>query len=418
MQLIAAAALLPHCRFCGEVLRQSLVDLGATPLANALLTPAQAAAGADRAWPLHVRVCERCLLVQVDIVVPPAEIFSDYPYFSSVASSWVAHAARFCDEVCARFGLDGRSRVVEIASNDGYLLQHFVARGVPVLGVEPAANVAAAARARGIATEIGFFDEAFAGYDAALKLEPQLNEVLWNAALAHLVLGDLPTGFAKYESRWQNKLAQQNKRQFPRPLWLGDTPLAGKTLLLYAEQGFGDTLQFIRYATLAAAQGARVIVETQPALKRLVAGVPGVSAVFGQGEPLSAYDLRCPLMSLPLAFGTTLDTIPATLPYLAAPADAVARWRARFDGARARVGLVFSGNPEHKNDRNRSIPLMRLAPVVNTPGVRFVCLQKDVRPADAATLQQMPQIETVAAELTDFTDTAALIETLDLVVTV
>lgn len=262
------------------------------------------------------------------------------------------------------------------------------------------------------------FDEAFAGYDAALKLEPQLNEVLWNAALAHLVLGDLPAGFAKYESRWQNKLAQQNKRQFPRPLWLGETPLAGKTLLLYAEQGFGDTLQFIRYATLAAAQGARVIVETQPALKRLVAGVPGVSAVFGQGEPLSAYDLRCPLMSLPLAFGTTLDTIPATLPYLAAPVDAVARWRACFDGARARVGLVFSGNPEHKNDRNRSIPLARLAPVVNTPGVRFICLQKDVRPADAATLQQMPQIETVAAELTDFTDTAALIETLDLVVTV
>ncbi len=166
------------------MLARSLVDLGATPLANALLTPAQAAAGADRAWPLHVRVCERCLLVQVDTVVPPAEIFSDYPYFSSVASSWVAHAARFCDEACARFGLDARSRVVEIASNDGYLLQHFVARGVPVLGIEPAANVAAVARARGIATEIGFFGEAFAADLAARGVRADL--VCANNVLAHV----------------------------------------------------------------------------------------------------------------------------------------------------------------------------------------------------------------------------------------
>ena len=184
VQLSAAAALLPHCRLCGDVLARSLVDLGATPLANALLTPAQAAAGADRAWPLHVRVCERCLLVQVDTVVPPAEIFSDYPYFSSVASSWVAHAARFCDEACARFGLDARSRVVEIASNDGYLLQHFVARGVPVLGIEPAANVAAVARARGIATEIGFFGEAFAADLAARGVRADL--VCANNVLAHV----------------------------------------------------------------------------------------------------------------------------------------------------------------------------------------------------------------------------------------
>jgi SAM-dependent methyltransferase len=184
VQLSAAAALLPHCRFCGDVLARSLVDLGATPLANALLTPAQAAADADRAWPLHVRVCDRCLLVQVDTVVPPAEIFSDYPYFSSVASSWVAHAARFCDEACARFGLDARSRVVEIASNDGYLLQHFLARGVPVLGVEPAANVAAAARARGIPTEIGFFGEAFAAGLAARGVRADL--VCANNVFAHV----------------------------------------------------------------------------------------------------------------------------------------------------------------------------------------------------------------------------------------
>jgi SAM-dependent methyltransferase len=138
-------------------LTTTLVDLGATPLANAFVTPEQAAAHLDRAWPLHVRVCDACLLAQVDTVVPADSIFSDYPYLSSFSSGWVAHARRFAEATIPRFGLGAGSLVMEVASNDGYLLRHFVAHGIPVLGIEPAANVAAVARAAGVATRVAFF---------------------------------------------------------------------------------------------------------------------------------------------------------------------------------------------------------------------------------------------------------------------
>lgn len=170
-----------HCRLCGAELRHSLVDLGCTPLANALVTPEQAAAGPDRTWPLHVRVCGACLLVQVDTVVPPEAIFHDYPYFSSVSSSWVAHAARCAEAMIARFGLDARSLVLEIASNDGYLLQHFAVRGIQVRGVEPADNVAAVANARGIPTEIAFFSKAL-----ARRLALRADLMVANNVLAHV----------------------------------------------------------------------------------------------------------------------------------------------------------------------------------------------------------------------------------------
>ncbi len=151
-----------RCRLCGAALRASLIDLGATPLANALVTPAEEARGADPTFPLHVRVCAACLLVQVEETVPPDAIFADYPYFASVSSSWVLHARDCAAAMTDRFALDTRTTVLEIASNDGYLLRHFAARGMTVLGIEPAANVAAAARARGIATEVAFFSLALA----------------------------------------------------------------------------------------------------------------------------------------------------------------------------------------------------------------------------------------------------------------
>lgn len=152
-----AAVTAPPCRLCAAPLHRTFADLGSTPLANAFLTPEQAAAGMDRSWPLHVRVCESCLLVQADAAVPPEAIFSEYAYFSSVSSSWVAHAGRLAALAIERFALGPQSLVLEVASNDGYLLQHFVSAGVPVLGIEPAANVAAVARARGIPTETMFF---------------------------------------------------------------------------------------------------------------------------------------------------------------------------------------------------------------------------------------------------------------------
>lgn len=170
----------PACRLCGAALTQSLVDLGAMPLANRLLSADELDRPEPR-YPLHARVCADCFLVQVESVVPPQEIFGDYSYFSSVSSSWVEHARRFAQDATRRFALDGRSKVVEVASNDGYLLKHFLALGVPCLGIEPAANVAEVARAAGVPTEVRFFGGAVA---AELGLAADL--LVANNVLAHV----------------------------------------------------------------------------------------------------------------------------------------------------------------------------------------------------------------------------------------
>jgi SAM-dependent methyltransferase len=184
----------PSCRFCGARLDRIFVDLGVTPLANRNLRPDEVAG--EHKYPLICRVCPECLLVQVDDSVPPGEIFSDYQYFSSYSDSWVAHAARYCDAMLERFPIGRGSFVVEIASNDGYLLQHFVARDVTVLGVEPAANVAAAARAKGIATDTAFFGAATANRIAAAGRKADL--MVANNVLAHApATRDFLAGFAE-----------------------------------------------------------------------------------------------------------------------------------------------------------------------------------------------------------------------------
>ncbi len=180
------------CRLCGAALHRSLIDLGATPLANCYVTEAEAASGADRPYPLQVLVCDQCLLVQVGESVPPEAIFAaDYAYFSSFSAGWVAHAQRYAAAMVARFGLDEQSLVAEVASNDGYLLQHFRALDIPVLGIEPAAGVAEAARRIGVRTEQMFF-----GADTAVGLASRYGRadlIAANNVLAHVP--DLP-GFA------------------------------------------------------------------------------------------------------------------------------------------------------------------------------------------------------------------------------
>lgn len=159
----------PPCRFCRTPLVHTFLDLGRQPLANSYLTPEQLAAGTERSYPLHARVCHACFLVQVDAAAPPEAIFdADYAYFSAYSASWVEHARRYADAMIERLGLGPESLVVEVASNDGYLLQHFLARDIPVLGIEPAANTARAARARGVPTEIVFFN-AGTGLDLAAR---------------------------------------------------------------------------------------------------------------------------------------------------------------------------------------------------------------------------------------------------------
>jgi len=179
----AHAGSVPTCRFCAHGLSHVLVDLGVSPLCQTHVTPEQLNQ-MERFYPLRAYVCERCFLVQLQEFVAPAEIFGEYAYFSSYSDSWVAHAAHYCSQMCARFALDSRSRVVEIASNDGYLLQHFVARGIPVLGVEPAANVAQVAVERGIPSVVKFFGEQTA--HELVKDHGRANLLLGNNVLAHV----------------------------------------------------------------------------------------------------------------------------------------------------------------------------------------------------------------------------------------
>jgi SAM-dependent methyltransferase len=186
---------MPLCRFCHTPLTHTFLDLGSQPLANSYLTPEQLAAGAEQAYPLHVRVCHSCFLVQADDAVPADAIFDDsYAYFSSYSTSWVEHARHYAETMTERFGLGPESLVVEVASNDGYLLQHFVAKDIPVLGVEPTANTAEAAIARGVPTEVLFFGKATG---AALAERGQRADLMAaNNVLAHVPdIGDFVAGF-------------------------------------------------------------------------------------------------------------------------------------------------------------------------------------------------------------------------------
>lgn len=259
--------------------------------------------------------------------------------------------------------------------------------------------------------------EALAQFKAALAAAPEFAEARFEAAMTHLTLGDFATGWGAYEWRWKTGTFARQRRSFRVPLWLGDEPVAGKTILLHAEQGFGDTIQFIRYAPLLASLGANVICEVQAELRPLLSQLKDIS-VIASGETLPAFDLHCPLLSLPLAFKTEVETIPASIPYLAAPAEHRDRWQTRLPPARARAGFVWSGSSTHKNDANRSIPLARLAQLFAHPAVQCVSLQSELRNADRDALRDLPNLIHLGDGLGDFADTAAIISLLDVVISV
>jgi hypothetical protein len=263
------------------------------------------------------------------------------------------------------------------------------------------------------------WEEAAASYDQAVALNPGFADAQYNRSMARLFLGDFARGWPGFEWRWQNaqRLAIGAVRGFPEPLWLGQEPIAGKRLLLHNEAGLGDTLQFCRYARLAAAAGATVLLEVQPPLAGLLAGLEGVSQVLAAGSALPPFDYHCPLMSLPLAFNTTLDTIPASQRYLHSDAAKAAHWRERLgERTRPRVGLVWSGNPNNPIEHRRAI---RFADwLAHLPAhLEYFCLQKDIRPADRIARDSSRLITSFDDEL-DFANTAALCECLDLVVSV
>ena len=257
--------------------------------------------------------------------------------------------------------------------------------------------------------------EAVIGARRALLSRPDFAQAQFVEAVARLTLGDF-SAWRGYEARWSVGAAAGKQRGFTAPLWLGEQSLAGKTILLHAEQGFGDTIQFVRYAPLVAARGATVILEVQPALKRLLTATAGVAAVIGRGEPLPAFDSHCPLLSLPLAFATDAATIPSGVPYIAPAAADVAHWRQRLPQRRPRIGLVWSGERSHDNDLNRSLRFEALQSLFDLPDLTFVSLQHEVRDADASFLREHPAVVSIGEDFVDFADTAAAISLLDAVI--
>lgn len=259
--------------------------------------------------------------------------------------------------------------------------------------------------------------EALADFNSARAAAPEFAEAHFEAAMTHLTLGDFDTGWKEYEWRWKTGAFARHCRSFRSGLWLGEQAVSGKTILLHAEQGFGDTIQFIRYAPLLARQGARVVCEVQPELLPLLSQLENVELV-ASGAPLPAFDLHCPLLSLPLAFGTRLETIPSPAGYLDAPGKRREYWRDRLPAGSPRVGFVWSGSSSHKNDGNRSISLARLSRPLKELPVAWVSLQTDLRGGDAEILRGLPNLLHLGDDFRDFADTAAVISQLDVVVAV
>ncbi|MEA2939277.1 MAG: hypothetical protein QOC56_2781 [Alphaproteobacteria bacterium] len=273
---------------------------------------------------------------------------------------------------------------------------------------------------RGVALHaLNRHQDAIANFDQVLANDRDNADAHNNNAMALLTLGDYRRGFEAYEWRWQRTGMPARRRSFGKPLWLGEYPLSRKTILLHAEQGLGDTIQFVRYAPLLARSGAKVVLEAPPALKPLLERVAGVASVHARGEALPAYDVHCPLGSLPRALRTERATVPADMPYLKAGEERIAKWRARLASLPApRIAVAWSGSAAHVNDRNRSIALARLEPLLSLDHVSFMSIQRDLREADAEVLARLPRLTHLGAELDDFDDTAAVVSLADVVVSV
>jgi len=271
---------------------------------------------------------------------------------------------------------------------------------------------------RGLALqELQRSTEAIESYDAAIACEPDYADAYWNKAIELLLCGDFAQGWKHYEWRWRRDAFSSRKRDFPQPLWLGDAPLNGRTVLLHAEQGLGDSIQFCRYAREVTALGAKVLLEVPRPLMTLFETLEGTKQLFEKGSALPHFDYHCPLLSLPLAFQTRLANIPSLSPYLASTAARREFWQRHLGPpSKPRVGLVWSGNVRDRDDLQRSLTLNALLPYLPS-NFEYLCLQKELRPADQGALQASP-IRFFGAYIQDFSDTAALCDLVDLVISV
>jgi tetratricopeptide (TPR) repeat protein len=273
--------------------------------------------------------------------------------------------------------------------------------------------------------------EALACFDRALAQNQNHVEAHWNRSNCLLRMGRFREGWAEYEWRWKRRRIRLSQRRFQQPMWLGDFPIDGKIILLHAEQGLGDTIQFSRYAEKLAASGATVLLEVPPELVRLLQGLKGVEQLIEEGQPLPAFDCHCPLLSLPLAFKTDLESIPSPASYLHADFAEAGRWARRIRpiaNNALKVGLVWAGgNRPHvaelrKNDERRSVLLEAFAPLLSVENVRFFSLQKGHAASQLvemnARLPEDRRIIDFTDEIVDFADTASLVENLDVVISV
>jgi tetratricopeptide (TPR) repeat protein len=260
--------------------------------------------------------------------------------------------------------------------------------------------------------DLGDLAESVAWCDRALAIRPGFADALMNQCLLQLLQGDYLNGWRNYEVRWKAYMP----RTFTQPLWLG-APLRGTRILLYSEQGLGDSLQFLRYVPMVQAAGGRVLLDLPANLRRIAAEIPGLAALVNTGHALPHFDCRCPLLSLPLAFATTLETVPSKVPYLAAPSEALAAAEAlSWPAAGLRVGIAWTGSLTHPKNRARSVPFDLLQPLFDIEGVHFFSLQ--MGPAAAKVAAGNAKITNLAPFTGDMADTAAQIAYLDLVISI
>ncbi|WP_316185375.1 tetratricopeptide repeat protein [Bradyrhizobium sp. SZCCHNRI1003] len=269
-----------------------------------------------------------------------------------------------------------------------------------------------------VLTKLRRFDEAFDIYRRLKDADP--SDALADLGIAHLnlLLGNFEAGWSGREARWN---LPNSYPRFQQPMWHGQEGIRDRTILIVADEGLGDTIQFARYVPMVVALGARVVLAVQKPLRPLLSKMPGILQCIPVSEAtdFAAVDFHCPIMSLPLAFGTTLATIPAPVSYLPeADPDRIQAWEERLGThEKLRIGLVWSGNPKHLDDHNRSIPLRTLSYLLDEDA-SFISLQKDPKPEDRTALQDTGRILDLTSQLSDFADTAALVTGLDLVITV
>jgi tetratricopeptide (TPR) repeat protein len=404
---------------------------------NALRRPGDALAALDRALalePKHVEALvnrgnlllesgkpdEACLSLQQALEIQPQHLSARLSHGSALA------AAGQKEQALAEFDIFLAARPQSAAGhhNRGNALlalgrlEEALTAFDRSLALEP--NHLNAQNNRGLALQgLNRWDEAIASFDKAVAIDKNYGNAQYNRAQALLTVGDFRRGLPAYEWRWKRSGMAAHRPSFRQPLWLGEYPLHRKTILLHAEQGLGDTIQFARYAPLVAEAGAKVVLLVQAELKSLVGQIQGVNAVVARGETLPAFDVHCPLGTLPLVFKTDVDNIPAAIPYLRAPDERISKWRALLpQTGRPTVAITWSGNAAHGNDRNRSVSLSRLAPLLALDTASFVSIQRDLRGGEAEQLRHFPGLQHLGGALEDFADTAAVMALADLVISV